>query len=64
MSARNQQPKLAVLNESPTRYDWAYIRHTALEHKGKLVKAHIIAIFATLMLSATRLAEKSKCGRS
>ena len=48
MSARNQPPKLAVLNESPTRYDWAYIRHTALEHKGKLVKAHIIAIFATL----------------
>ena len=36
------------MNESPTCYDWAYIRRTALEHKGKLVKAHVIAMLATL----------------
>ncbi len=34
--------------ESTSRYDWAYIRRTALGHKGKLVKANVIAIFATL----------------
>lgn len=30
------------------RFDWAYIRSVALEHRGKLVKAHCIAILATL----------------
>ncbi|MCX7111646.1 MAG: ABC transporter ATP-binding protein [Proteobacteria bacterium] len=36
------------MKESSSRYDWAYIRRTALGHKGKLVKANVIAIFATL----------------
>ena len=48
MSARKKPHKLAAAVESPSRYDWAYIRRTALEHKGKLVKAHVIAILATL----------------
>lgn len=37
-----------AMKESSSRYDWAYIRRTALGHKGKLVKANVIAIFATL----------------
>ncbi|MEI7866356.1 MAG: ABC transporter ATP-binding protein [Candidatus Methylumidiphilus sp.] len=37
-----------AMKESSCRYDWAYIRRTALGHKGKLVKANVIAIFATL----------------
>jgi ATP-binding cassette subfamily C protein len=48
MSVLNKSPQLAAVAQPPTRYDWAYIRRTALQHKGKLVKAHVIAILATL----------------
>jgi ATP-binding cassette subfamily C protein len=30
------------------RFDWAYIRSVALEHRGKLVKAHCIALLAAV----------------
>ncbi len=48
MSAKIKKPKLAAIADSPSRYDWAYIRRIAFEHKGKLAKAHVIAILATL----------------
>ena len=35
------------VTEPPSRFDWATIRRTALQHRGKLVKAHLIAILAT-----------------
>ncbi|HUL10717.1 MAG TPA: ABC transporter ATP-binding protein [Methylococcaceae bacterium] len=34
--------------ESGQRFDWAYIRGVALEHKRKLIKAHFVAILAVL----------------
>jgi ATP-binding cassette subfamily C protein len=30
------------------RFDWVYIRRVALEHRGKLVKAHLVAVLAAL----------------
>jgi len=48
VSAKIKKPKLAAIADSPSRYDWAYIRRIAFEHKGKLAKAHVIAILATL----------------
>jgi len=32
----------------PTRYDWAYIRRVALQHRRELAIAHIVALLATL----------------
>lgn len=48
MSLRNKSHKLPGITEYPARYDWAYIRRIAQQHKGKLVKANLIAILATL----------------
>ena len=49
MSVRNTKPPLYNEVEFLTRYDWAYIRSTVFQHKGKLIKAHVLAIFATLV---------------
>ena len=48
MSAHIKKTKLAAVTKSPSRYDWAYIRRTAFKHKGKLAKAHVIAIIVML----------------
>jgi len=48
MAVRKKKMKLAAITETSPRFDWAYIRRTCLQHKGKLVKAHLIAILATL----------------
>ncbi len=48
MAALKKKSKIATITESPARFDWAYIRRTALQHRAKLVKAHVIAILATL----------------
>jgi len=47
MAARNKKTNLQKVTEPSSRFDWAYIRRTALQHRGKLVKAHIIALLAT-----------------
>ncbi|MDD5033515.1 MAG: ABC transporter ATP-binding protein [Methylococcaceae bacterium] len=46
MSARKTQLKSTAKAETGSRFDWAYVRGVALQHRGKLVKAHIIAILA------------------
>jgi ATP-binding cassette subfamily C protein len=48
MAEKKMKIKLAAVGDAPPRFDWAYIRRTALRHKGKLVKAHLIALLATL----------------
>ncbi len=35
-------------NAEATRYDWAYIRRVALQHRRELVIAHLVALLATL----------------
>lgn len=45
-TARQQQPVPDL--EPPSHYDWAYILNIALLHKGKLAKANLIALLATL----------------
>ena len=47
MAERNEKPNPQAATEPPSRFDWAYVRRTAMQHRGKLVKAHVIAILAT-----------------
>lgn len=41
------KPEFKIAEAGP-RFDWAYIRRVALEHKRKLIKGHIVAILAAL----------------
>lgn len=48
MAAHKKKSPLAAVTDASSRFDWAYIRRTALQHRATLVKAHAIAILATL----------------
>jgi len=48
MAAPKKKSSLAAVTDASSRFDWAYIRRTALQHRATLVKAHAIAILATL----------------
>jgi ATP-binding cassette subfamily C protein len=48
MAVRKKKIQLAAVTEPASRFDWAYIRRICMEHKGRLVKAQIIALLATL----------------
>jgi ATP-binding cassette subfamily C protein len=48
MAKSRKKTLLAAIDEPPVRFDWAYIRRIALQHRATLVKAHVIALIATL----------------
>ena len=48
MNACEIETSDASPSEPSSRFDWAYIRGIALEHKGKLIKAHLVAILAAV----------------